>query len=98
MSNKRPGVPFEEVLNEELQDPEFRAAYEALEPVFQLIRRRIDQGLTQAELAEKVGTTQSSIARLESGTHEPSIKMLKRVAEALGCKVVIQIVDQEEAA
>lgn len=94
----RTGVPFEEYFERQMQDPEFRAAYEALKPIYQLVRRRIDQGLTQAELADRVGTTQSSIARLESGKHKPSLQMLEKVAEALGCKVVVQIVDQDQAA
>ena len=93
-----PGVPVDEYFERQMEDPEYRAAYESLRPIYQLIRRRIDQGLTQAELAERVGTTQSSIARLESGKHKPSLQMLEKVAEALGCKVVMQIVNQDQAA
>ena len=80
-----------EVTAEFLKDPEFRRAYEELEPAYQLIRLRLQRGMTQQELAEKVGTTQSTIARLESGNANPSISTLERVAAALGGRVVIKI-------
>ena len=69
------------------RDPEFRAAWEALRPEFefrrQLIRARLDAGLTQAQLAERIGTKQSSISRLKGGDAEPSFDMLRRLAAAL---------------
>ena len=77
---------------EQMQDPEFRAAYEALEPAYQIARLRILRGLTQEQLAEKVGTKQPSIARLESGRSTPSLDFLQRVAEALDAQVEIRIV------
>jgi predicted transcriptional regulator len=76
---------------EQMQDPEFRAAYEALEPAYQIARLRILRGLTQEQLAEKVGK-QPSIARLESGRSTPSLDFLRRVAEALDAQVEIRIV------
>jgi predicted transcriptional regulator len=79
-------------LTEQMQDPEFRAAYEALEPAYQIARLRILRGLTQEQLAEKVGTKQPSIARLESGRSTPSLDFLQRVAEALDAQVEIRIV------
>lgn len=79
-------------LTEQMQDPEFRAAYEALEPSYQIARLRILRGLTQEQLAEKVGTKQPSIARLESGRTTPSLDFLQRVAEALDAEVEIRIV------
>lgn len=79
-------------LAEQMQDPEFRAAYEALEPAYQIARLRILRGLTQEQLAEKVGTKQPSIARLESGRSTPSLDFLQRVAEALDAQVEIRIV------
>ena len=78
--------------NKQMQDPEFRAAYEALEPAYQIARLRILRGLTQEQLAEKVGTKQPSIARLESGRSTPSLDFLQRVAEALDAQVEIRIV------
>ena len=77
---------------EQMQDTEFRTAYEALEPAYQIARLRILRGLTQEQLAEKVGTKQPSIARLESGRSTPSLDFLQRVAEALDAQVEIRIV------
>ncbi len=86
---------FEDVLEELLRDPETRAAYEALEPAYQVACRRIEQGLTQEELAGRVGTKQPSIARLEAGRREPSLSYLRRVAAALGCRLDVRLVPQD---
>lgn len=76
-----------DVLREQLEDPEFRAEYEALESEFQfrlaLITARLDADLTQAQLAERIGTKQSAIARLETGSAKPSFDMLQRLTAAL---------------
>ena len=76
-----------------LQDPATRKAYEVLGPEFALvgaiIEKRIEKGLTQAALARRVGTKQSAIARLESGTYNPSIGFLERVAKGLDAHLVI---------
>jgi len=85
---------FEEYLSEALKDPEFRKAWEASEPAYQVARLRIMRGLTQAELAEKVGTKQPSIARLESGKSEPKLSFLRRVVEALGGRLEVRIVPE----
>jgi len=87
---------FGEHLAEALGDPEFREAWEASDPAYQLARLRILRGLTQQQLAERVGTRQPSIARLESGREEPKLGFLRRVAEALGAKVEVRIVPLEE--
>jgi len=78
---------FRDVLNEWMQAPEFRAEYEALEPAYQLTRLRIERGLTQAELAELVGTKQPSIARLEAGNSGATL--MERVAAALDARIQI---------
>jgi ribosome-binding protein aMBF1 (putative translation factor) len=80
---------YDEMLKEELKDPEFRKEYEALEEEFEVAKQVIDlrlkNGLTQKELAEKVNTSQSCIARLESGTYRNlSLSFLRRVGQALG--------------
>lgn len=90
-------VRFEDWLAQQMKDPEFRAEYEALEPAYQLARMRIAKGLTQAQLAELVGTKQPGIARLESGKTEPKLSFLRRVAKALGYRVEIRFVPQEGA-
>ncbi len=73
-------------LPELMRDPEFATAYHAAEEEFsiarEIIRARTSAGLSQKELAEKIGTTQSVIARLESSAHTPSVSTLKRVALA----------------
>jgi transcriptional regulator with XRE-family HTH domain len=84
-------VPFEQLLDEKLRDPEFRQAYEELEPAYQVARLRIRRGLTQAQLAELVGTKQPSIARLEGGQVAPRLSFLRRVVEALGGTLTITI-------
>jgi len=88
---------FNEHLAEALKDPEFREEWEASEPSYQVTRLRILRGLTQAELARRVGTQQPSIARLESGRDEPTLSFLRRVAEALGARLEVRIVPLEEA-
>nr|MCU0972784.1 helix-turn-helix transcriptional regulator [Burkholderiales bacterium] len=73
-----------------LAQPGVKDAYDALEDEFafldEVLKARAESGLTQAEVAERVGTTQSAIARLESATpkHSPSIATLQRYARALG--------------
>jgi transcriptional regulator with XRE-family HTH domain len=81
-----------------LAKPEVRKAYDQLADEFafldEVLKARAASGLTQAEFAALVGTTQSAIARLESpsGTHSPSVGTLQRYARALGCKVEIRLV------
>lgn len=82
-------------LTEQLQDPAFRAAWASQEPAYQIARLRVLRGMTQKQLAEKVGTKQPSIARLESGQTEPKISFLRRVAQALDARVEIHIVPRE---
>lgn len=74
-----------------LQDPEFFAAASDLEPGYQVARLRILRGLTQAQLAEMVGTRQPSIARLENGSSSPSLSFLKKIAAALNAKIEIRL-------
>ena len=79
---------FEQYREKLLNDPEFVEQYDQFEPEYQLVRQiieaRIEQKLTQKELAQRIGTKQSNIARLESGTSNPSLQFLKRVAQGLG--------------
>lgn len=82
---------FEYWQNEQLKDPRFVAAAGELEPGYQIARLRIQKGLTQAQLADLVGTRQPSIARLESGERKPSLSFLQRVAEALNARIEIRL-------
>jgi transcriptional regulator with XRE-family HTH domain len=88
--------PLEDWEAERMQDPEFVAALAALEPAYQVTRLRILRGLTQAQLAELVGTRQSSIARLERGTTPPNLSFLSRVAAALGARVEVRLAPVDE--
>ncbi len=88
---------FDEHLAGALRDPEFREAWDASEPAYQVARLRIMHGLTQAELARRVGTQQPSIARLESRRDEPTLPFLRRVAQALNARLEVHIVPLEEA-
>lgn len=86
---------FAEVKKYLLKDKEVLREYLKLEPEFvlakALIEKRLKRGLTQAALAKKIGTHQAAIARLESGTYNPTMKQLAKVAKALDAKLVISI-------
>ena len=86
-------IRFEDFKARLLADPEVRAEYDALAPEFEiaseLLRARLRAGLSQAELAARMGTSQSTIARLESGQTLPSTKTLLRFAQATGSRFQI---------
>lgn len=88
---------FENWERERLNDPEFIAALAELEPGYQIARLRIARGLTQTQLAQKAGTKQPSIARLEKGESTPSLAFLEKLAEALGARLEVRIVPQKDA-
>ena len=82
MSNK-----FDDFLQEQLKDPEFRKEYEALQPEHAIIQAIIDarttSGLTQKELSERTGIAQGDISKLENGNANPSVRTLQRLS---GCR------------
>jgi ribosome-binding protein aMBF1 (putative translation factor) len=86
--------PFEEYHEKQMRDPEYAAAYRALEPEFEIaqaiIRLRTEQGLSQQELAEKMHTGQPNISRLERANSNPSLHFLQRVAEALDSELEVR--------
>ncbi len=88
-------IPFEEIEAQLLANPRVKAEYDALAPEFEisaeLLRARLRAGLSQAELAARMGTSQSAIARLESGQTLPSTKTLLRFAEATESKVQVRL-------
>lgn len=88
-------IPFEQVKAELLADPEVQAAYDALGPAYEIARLRLERGLTQAQLAELVGTRQPSIARLERGQTQPTFEFLARVAAALDMRLEVRFVPVE---
>jgi DNA-binding XRE family transcriptional regulator len=81
-----------------MNDPEFRVEYQKADEEFavieSLVRARMKAKLSQAELAKRIGTTQSAIARLEGGGVSPSLSTLRRYAEATGSKLHIDLVSQ----
>ena len=83
---------FEDWEAEKIKDPDFAAAAEALEPGYQVARLRILRGLTQAQLAEMVGTRQPSIARLENGSSIPSLSFLNKIAAALNARIEVKLI------
>lgn len=82
-----------------LTNPEVKAEYERLGPIYELVgamvEARREAGLTQEQVAERMGTTQSVVARLENGRHMPSFELLTRYAAALGRRLDIQLVAGE---
>jgi DNA-binding XRE family transcriptional regulator len=80
---------YEDLLNRQLKNPQFRKDYEALQGEFtlakEIIALRIKNRLTQKQLAEQIGTSQPAIARIESGSYQNiSLSFLRRIANALG--------------
>ena len=82
------------MLSEQLKDEEFRKEYEAIQPEMDVIRAivdaRISQNLTQKELAERTGINQADISKLENGTRNPSVNLLKRLADGMGMNLSYQ--------
>lgn len=96
--SKKP-TDFDLYLEDRLKDPRFaerfRKAGEAWDVALQLAALRKDAGLSQAELAKRVGTSQQQISRLESANYKGhSLSMLRRVADVLGATVKVQIYRQ----
>lgn len=95
---KREGVrTFKSRLREELKDPEFKRHYEderqALKLAIKIAALREQKGLSQQELAKRMGTSQQAISRIESGEYEGfTLKTLEKIAEATGMKVKIDFV------
>ncbi|MBT1076355.1 helix-turn-helix domain-containing protein [Geobacter grbiciae] len=86
-----------------LERPDVKAEYDRLDEEFafleEFLKARAAAGVTQAEVAERIGTTQSAIARLESGggKHSPSLATLQKYAHALGCRLELRLVKETKA-
>ncbi len=95
-------IPVEESFAEWRKDPEYVAAYEALEEEFALasalIKARGDADMTQEQVAQAMGTTQAVVARLESGKTMPSTRTLERFAKATRTKLRIRFKPERGAA
>ena len=95
MRNRQNLISHEELHKKWMNDPEYRRAFEDLEPEFQiakaLIDARVKKKMTQAEIAKKAGTKQPVISRLEGGVGSPSLSLIKRIAEALDVKLIFRL-------
>ncbi len=93
---------FQSFLDEQMRDPEFRRAYDALEPEFQIMRQIIDlrlkRKMTQTELARRIGAAQPSIARMERRGKTRDLDYLQRVANALDATLEVRLVPREASA
>lgn len=87
---------FDKYLEEQLKDEEFKEEYKKISPELDIIKAMLDarklQNLTQEELAKKTGIDQADISKLENGTRNPTINLLKRLAEGLGMDLKIEFV------
>lgn len=92
---------FQEFLKEQLQDDAFKKEWEDIQPEMDVIRAmvdaRISQNLTQKELAERTGINQADISKLENGTRNPSLKLLKRLADGMGMTLKLEFVPKSSA-
>ncbi len=81
---------------EMLRNPEIKEEYDSLEGEFHIIQTMIDarkeQNLTQKELSKRTGITQADISRIENGTRNPSLDMLRRLAKGMGMKLKLELV------
>lgn len=91
---------FEEYKQEALRNEELRREYEAIQPEYDIIHTMINiraaQDLTQAELAEKAGISLTDIKKLENGTRNPSLNLLKKLAEGMGMTLKIEFAPKSD--
>lgn len=92
---------LQELTNELMKDPEFVKEYEAIQPEVNITRAildaRINAGMTQVELSQKSGISQADISRLEKGTRNPSLNLLKRLAEAMDSTLSIEFIPNKRS-
>ena len=93
-------LTHKELKTHALKRADVKAEYDQLNEEFaildEFLKARAAAGITQAEVAERIGTTQSAIARLESGSgkHSPSLATLRKYAHALGCRLELKLVNE----
>lgn len=90
---------FDDFFDEQMKDPEFKTEYNNLQPEFDVIRAIIDarttQNLTQKQLSEKTGINQADISKLENGTRNPTINLLKRLADGMDMVLKIEFIPKK---
>lgn len=86
---------------EQMKDTEFVKEYESIQPemdgIRAIVEARTSQNLTQKELAERTGINQADISKLENGTRNPSVNLLKRLADGMGMVLKIEFVPKQKA-
>ena len=91
---------FDDMLSNQLKDEDFRKEYEAIQPEMDVIRAIVDartsQNLMQKELAERTGINQADISKLENGTRNPSVNLLKRLADGMGMALKIEFIPKQK--
>ena len=92
---------FNDFLEDQLQDREFKKEWENIQPEMDVIRAivdaRISKNLTQKELAQRTGINQADISKLEHGIRNPSINLLKKLAEGMDMALKIEFVPKQKA-
>ena len=87
---------FRDALNEELENPVFKKAWDALEPEFQFIKEMLAEkekrGMSQKDLAKAIGIDPANLSRIEMGEGNPTMKTLKKIADGLDKKLYITFV------
>lgn len=95
MSKSKYGTTFDEFLEEQLRDPEFKKLWEKSEADYQIARQiikaRMKKKMSQRELAKKARTTQARISELESQSGNPTLALLKRVSAALETRIQVSV-------
>ena len=91
---------YSDFRKEMLANRSVKAEYDALEPEFDIIRTMIkarkEQNITQKELSERTGITQADISRIENGSRNPSLDMMKRLAKGLGMRLKLEFVPESK--
>ena len=94
-------ITLDDMKKDLMKNPEFVKEYEAIQPEMDIIRAMIDartaQHLTQKELAERTGINQADISKLENGTRNPTINLLKRLAEGMDMTLKIEFMPKKHA-
>ena len=91
---------FRDTLEKQMQDPSFRREFDALEPEFQIacamLQERAEKDISQKQLSATTGITQSDISKLENGNANPSLRTLKKIAEAFDMQLRIEFVPAQQ--
>lgn len=90
---------LEEFIRKQMENADFKKEYEAIQPEMDIIRAIVDarasRNLTQKELAERTGINQSDISKLENGTRNPTIGLLKRLADGMDMILKIEFIPKQ---